>query len=282
MDPTFVLVPGAFSSSFGWAPLQRELALRGLRSLAVDLPGRGYGARVPLAYQAPQDPAALATAPSGLAGASLAANVEHVIGLVRRVAEHGPVIVVGHSAGGQIVTGVGNAVPDLVSRLVYISAWCCADKTAAEYVREPENAASELAATFVASAANPAELGVIRMNYRTADAAALAALKTALLADGTDDELLGYLATLEPDEPLFPPSAAEKIKAEAWGRVAHSYLRLLDDRSMPVALQDRLIADADKLTPDNPFDVHSIASSHAGFLVHPGQAADVLAGLTAG
>jgi pimeloyl-ACP methyl ester carboxylesterase len=126
VNPTFVLVPGAFSNSFGWAPLQRELALRGSRSLTVDLPGRGYGASIPLAYQAPQDAAVLASAPSGLAGASLAANVEHVVDLVRRVAAYGPVIVVGHSAGGQVVTGVGNAVPELVSRLVYISAWCCA------------------------------------------------------------------------------------------------------------------------------------------------------------
>jgi pimeloyl-ACP methyl ester carboxylesterase len=105
VSPTFVLVPGAFGNSFRWAPMQRELALRGHRSLAVDLPGRGYGARIPLAYQVPQDPAALATAPSGLAGATLAGNVEHVVGLVRRVAEYGPVIVLGHSADGQVLTG---------------------------------------------------------------------------------------------------------------------------------------------------------------------------------
>lgn len=64
-------------------------------------------------------------------------------------------IVVGHSAGGQVVTGVGNAVPELVDRLVYISAWCCADLTAVEYSQEPENATSVLPATFVAAAANP-------------------------------------------------------------------------------------------------------------------------------
>ncbi|NED79175.1 alpha/beta hydrolase, partial [Streptomyces sp. SID11233] len=39
--PTFVLVHGAFANSFSFAPLQRELALRGQRSLAVDLPGHG-------------------------------------------------------------------------------------------------------------------------------------------------------------------------------------------------------------------------------------------------
>lgn len=90
VGPTFVLVPGSFSNSLGMAPLQRELALRGLRSLAVDLPGHGYGARVPLACQAPQDLAALATAPSGMAGASRTARVEHVVDLVRRVAGYGP------------------------------------------------------------------------------------------------------------------------------------------------------------------------------------------------
>ncbi|HEY4019030.1 MAG TPA: hypothetical protein VGM75_10110 [Pseudonocardiaceae bacterium] len=46
-------------------------------------------------------------------------------------------------------------------------------------------------------------------------------------------------------------------------------------------MQDRLIADADRLTPDNPFYVHSIESSHAGFLVHPGQTANILANLAA-
>ncbi|HJP80068.1 MAG TPA: alpha/beta hydrolase [Pseudonocardiaceae bacterium] len=281
MTPTFVLVPGAFSNSFGFAPLQRELALRGYRGLAVDLPGRGYAARIPLAYQAPQDLAALAGTPSGLTGANRAANVEHVIGVVRRVAEHGPVILVGHSAAGVILTGVANAVPELLGRLVYISAWCCADKTAMEYVQGPENAASEIPATFAAAAANPAELGAIRMNYRTADPAALAALKSALLADGTDDELLGYLNTLEPDEAMLAPSDEEKIRPQVWGRVPHSYIRLVDDRSLPLAMQDRLIADADKLTPDNPFDIHSIESSHAGFLVHPDQTADILAGLAA-
>ncbi len=60
--PTFVFVHGAGSNSFTWAPMQRELALRGHRSLAVDLPGHGFGATFPVAYQAPQDLAALAAA----------------------------------------------------------------------------------------------------------------------------------------------------------------------------------------------------------------------------
>ena len=48
---------------------------------------------------------------------------------------------------------------------------------------------------------------------------------------------------------------------------------------MPVALQDRFIREADTLTPDNPFEVRSIDSSHVGFLIRPREAATILADL---
>ena len=48
---------------------------------------------------------------------------------------------------------------------------------------------------------------------------------------------------------------------------------------MPEAMQDRLIREADALTPDNPYVVRDLSSSHLGWLVHPAPAADVLAGL---
>jgi len=95
MSATFVFVHGSNSNSFGWAPLQRELTLRGHRTLAVDLPGHGFGAAFWAAYQAPQDRAALAVAPSTLLDVTFADTVEHVVGILRRVAEHGPVILVG-------------------------------------------------------------------------------------------------------------------------------------------------------------------------------------------
>ena len=55
MPSTFVLVHGAFANSFSFAPLQAELALLGHRSAAVDLPGHGFEATYPAAYQAPVD-----------------------------------------------------------------------------------------------------------------------------------------------------------------------------------------------------------------------------------
>ena len=40
---------------------------------------------------------------------------------LRRVAPHGPVVLVGISMGGRTLTGVGNTAPELVSRLVYLT-----------------------------------------------------------------------------------------------------------------------------------------------------------------
>ncbi|MGA3525145.1 alpha/beta fold hydrolase [Melissospora conviva] len=275
--PTFVLVHGAGSNSFGWAPLQRELALRGHRSLAVDLPGHGFGATFPAAYQAPQDLAALATTPSAMAGIGHADNVAHVLEVVKRVREHGPVILVGHSRGGLTLTGVGNAAPELIDRLVYISAWCCTADTPAGYQNSAENASSALAGVGSLLAANPMELGALRFNWRTADPALLATLREAVLADGTDDEFHGYLNTLEPDETL--DVGEELADADTWGRIPHTYIRLTADRSIPIALQDRFITDADALTPGNPFDVHTLDVSHAAVLVHPKATAELLSSL---
>ncbi|MDA0631894.1 hypothetical protein OUY22_00570 [Nonomuraea sp. MCN248] len=62
-----------------WTSVQRELALLGHRSLAVDLPGHGLDAQYPVAYQAPQDLDAWAAEPSTLAGVTLRGNVDPAV-----------------------------------------------------------------------------------------------------------------------------------------------------------------------------------------------------------
>ncbi|GAA1242351.1 alpha/beta hydrolase [Pseudonocardia aurantiaca] len=280
MTTTFVLVHGAFCSSAVWAPTARELALRGHRTVAVDLPGHGLGATIPTGYLGPQDLSALAKAPSGMAGISTADDVAAVSEVVRRAAEHGPVVLVGASRGGLTVTAVANVVPDLLQRIVYVSAWCCVDATASEYSAAPEHAGSLLAEVGGAIAvANPADIGAIRLNWRTGDPGHLDILQAAVLADGTREELIAYLHTQEPDEALVVDEQAVRADAATWGRVPHTYVRLTEDRAMPLALQDRFIAEADALTPENPFDVHSVASSHLRFQIHPAETVEILDGL---
>jgi hypothetical protein len=64
---------------------------------------------------------------------------------------------------------------------------------------------------------DPGALGAIRMNWRTADPELLAALKDAVLADGTEREFLAFLNTLEPDEALDAGGAEDRPGRTAGG-----------------------------------------------------------------
>ncbi|KPI15504.1 hypothetical protein OV450_2642 [Actinobacteria bacterium OV450] len=275
-QPTFVLVHGAFSNSFSFAPLQAELGLLGHRSVAVDLPGHGFGATFTRAYQTPQDAEGLATTPGTIKGVTLADNAAHLIGILERAKRNGPVILVSHSRGGITATAAANIRPDLIDRIVYVSAWCPVDLDVNDYYAEPEMATVDAASLGLALAGNPAELGLLRVNFRTANPDALAAFKAAFLADGTDEEFLTFLNTFQPDENLDVGTSADRARAETWGRIPKTFVRLADDTSLPPAMQDRLIREGDALTPDNPYDVRTLEGSHLKWLVAPAAAARVL------
>jgi pimeloyl-ACP methyl ester carboxylesterase len=279
--PTFVLVHGAFANSFSFAPLQAELALLGHRSVAVDLPGHGFEATFPAAYQAPQDLDALAAEPGIIKGVTLADNAAHVIEVLERAKRNGPTILVAHSRGGIAATAVANARPELIDRIVYVSAWCPVDLDVSDYYAQPEMADIDAGAFVATLVGNPAELGLLRTNFRTADPAALAAFKRAFAADLTDDEFRTFLNTFQPDENLDVGTSADRAQATTWGRIPKTYVRLAADASIPLAMQDRMIREADALTPDNPFEVRTLDGSHLRWLVHPKPAAELLANIAA-
>ena len=214
-----------------------------------------------------------------MAGIGTADDVAAVTDALRRARAHGPVVLVGASRGGLTLTAVGNAAPELVDRLVYVSAWCCVDATVTEYAAGPENARSLLPHTGLVPLADPAQIGAIRLNRRTGDPEVLDKLQAALLADGTREELIAYTHTQDPDEALTVDEAATRGDAATWGRIPRTYVRLTADRAMPLALQDRFIAEADALTPDNPTDVRSIDSGHLRFQIHPAELVAILDGL---
>ncbi|MFJ8933106.1 alpha/beta hydrolase [Streptomyces sp. NPDC102364] len=279
VHPTYVLVHGAFANSFSFAPLQAELGLLGHRSVAVDLPGHGFGATYPAAYQAPQDPVGLASTPGAIKGVTLADNAEHLIGVLERAKENGPVVLVSHSRGGATATAAANQRPDLIDHIVYVASWCPVDLTVGAYYAEPEMASVDAASLGLAMAGDPAELGLLRVNFRTADEKALDAFREAFIADGTDDEFRTFLNTFQPDENLDVGTEDDRAQAATWGRIPRTYVRLARDTSLPPALQDRLIREGDALTPDNPYRVRTLDSSHLKWLVDPEPAARVLAEL---
>ena len=280
--PTFVFVHGGSSNARAWGPLQNELALLGLRSHAVDLPGHGDRAAAPAAYyQQPQDVAALAAAPSPLNGVTLQDNVRQVVDSVRRLAGWGPVVLVGNSLGGLTISAVANAVPELLDRVVYLSALCLSDPAMLNEAWDvvDDNLLDAAAARITVPGVRGC--GVVRLNWRRAhtDPVLFAELKAAIMADATDHQFRQLLDSLDPDEnhSVLEPTAL--VRADGWGRVPHTYVRLSEDRSTTPAVQDYMIRKADALTPHNPFEVHTLAASHVGYFSRPQVFAELLSSL---
>ncbi|MFD6878429.1 MULTISPECIES: alpha/beta fold hydrolase [unclassified Streptomyces] len=261
--PTFVLVHGAGSNSYGWSPVLHELGTRGHRAVAVDLPGHGPGAYFPVSYQSPQDPERLRTEPSPIAAVTLEDFAAHVADVVRAVHRNGPVILVGQSLGGVTVNAVANQVPELISHLVYASAYCpTRHASVTQLMTTPE--ASTSALFGLPAVPTPPELGINRVNWRSGDPAFFAAAKEALGSDLPDAEVRALLNTLEPDESAAIGTADARGLSDRWGRVPRTFLRFTEDRAIPPALQDLMIREADGTTPHNPFRVRSLAAPHIG------------------
>ncbi|WP_332888599.1 alpha/beta fold hydrolase [Actinophytocola xanthii] len=241
------------------------MSLRGHRTVGVNLPGHGVAdAQFAHDYQCPQDPTSLATRPSPMAGVGLDAYEAAAVEVVRAVAPFGPVVLYGGSMGGATLNRVGNAVPHLVDRVVYDTAFCCVDLPCPEdYLSTPEGSSTLAGSLASLVVADPAVVGAVRANYRTGDQDALARLKEALMAGAPDSEFYALLAHLQPDESLTVGREDSRVRADTWGRIPRTFIRHTADRMIPLALQDRMIAEADRLTPRNRFDVHTVAAPHA-------------------
>ncbi|MEU9253768.1 alpha/beta hydrolase [Streptomyces sp. NPDC048270] len=265
VDPpvTFVLVHGSGSNAYGWSPVVAELGLRGQRAVAVDLPGHGPGAYLPLSYQAPQDLERLRTEPSPIGRITLADCAAHVAAVVRRARRNGPVVLAGQSLGGVTVNAAADLVPELISHLVYVSAFCPAKRASmSELLATPEAATSHI--FKMTPVPTPPELGVTRVNWRSNDASFFDVAKEAMAAGYSDTEVRTMLNILEPDESAAIGASDGRGLPHRWGRIPRTYVRFTQDRTLPPALQDLMIREADEMTPGNRFRVRSLAAPHIG------------------
>jgi pimeloyl-ACP methyl ester carboxylesterase len=276
-QPTFVFVAG----SNGIAAAPPELALLGYRSVAVELPGHGpQDGQFPVSYQAPQDLRAFARMRSPMAGVRLDDFVARVVDVVRKVADYGPVILVGGSLGGATISRVGNAVPGLIHRIVYDTAFCCVDlPSVGAYFLTPEGSTSLVSGLAAGAIGDPAKIAANRTNWRSANRAFLANAKACFMANSSESEFLSLLNELHPDESVDLTLADARIDPGTWGRIPHTYVRHTLDRTIPLALQDRMIREADARTPHNRFDVRTVETTHVATPPKTGEIVKILASL---
>ncbi|MFB6959228.1 hypothetical protein ACFCYB_19890 [Streptomyces sp. NPDC056309] len=93
-------------------------------------------------------------------------------------------------------------------------------------MQEPEFGDNLLAPLASLNVGDPAELGVGRANYRTADPVMLDALKASMMADATDEQFRAFLNIVQPDESLAVMMADARGHADTWGTNARTYIRL--------------------------------------------------------
>jgi pimeloyl-ACP methyl ester carboxylesterase len=267
-----VFVHGAWHSSLHWAATQRALAARGVSSVAVDLPGHGVTAPTPSGYLRPGQPG-LATEPSALAGLTTDVLVDALVAELADVRRRfARVVLVAHSAGGGPASAAVERHPDLVDHLVYLSAFVPAGRASfVDYIAAPENAG----AVQVPCAGDHGVIGAFRINPLSPDPAEVEAIRRAFLNDWPADRP-GWRLTLHPDEPVVSLAGEFPVTGRRWGRVPHSYIRLTDDFALPPDTQDLMIAEADHVTPDAPFTVHSLPGGHSPFLTRPGELAELV------
>ncbi|MBN9739878.1 alpha/beta hydrolase [Amycolatopsis sp. A1MSW2902] len=275
-ETVLLLVHGAWHGALHWSPTQRALSRHGLASIAVDLPGSGLGAPVPSGYFRPGQPG-LAAEKSALSDLTLQDSTDVVLeALVSARTRYRNVLLVAHSAAGSVVSAAAEQAPELVDRLVYLSAFVPAGRPRfSDYIEAEEN----VGAVQIPPVGDPAELGAIRINPLSPDPAVTDVIRRAFLNDLPADAPDSWRQFLHPDHPLSHYGTPVPLSAERWGRLPRSYLRLTGDLALPPVTQDLMIAEADQVTPDNPFQVHSLPGGHSPFVIRPEELATLFAAI---
>ena len=159
----FLFVHGAWHAAAHWNDVVERLVRMGHRAFAIDLPGSGLNARYPQSYLR-NDFAALASEPSPVAGIHLADYADAITTQLVSMARNGKVTLVGHSFGGLAVTLAAEAQPELIERVVYLTAYVPAKAASAvELSSLPEGQASISGAILVGDPTNTGAMRIHRL-----------------------------------------------------------------------------------------------------------------------
>ncbi|MET4158664.1 alpha/beta hydrolase [Agromyces sp. PvR057] len=226
--PTVVLVHGAFADSSGWNQVTERLQKRGYTVLAASNPLRG-----------------------------LAADAEYVKSILATI--QGPIVLVGHSYGGAVITNAATGNPNVVS-LVYVAAYALDAGERLIDANELGGGHSALGDHLVIRPYPGAPEGdadgyIDPAFFRELFAADLPKKDTAVMAASQRPAAL---------QALFTPSGEP-----AWKTIPSWYVVASQDNTIPPEAERAMAARAGSTTTE-------IRSSHVVMMSHPGEVADVI------
>jgi pimeloyl-ACP methyl ester carboxylesterase len=225
MRPTIALVHGAFAESSSWDRVVDLLLDDGHPVIAVANPLRG-----------------------------LAADAAAVSDYVRAIA--GPVVLVGHSYGGAVITNVDPGAGEIIG-LVYVAA----------FAPLPGDSCFELSAVFPGSTLGDTLQAVPRSNGTTDLTIARERFHDQFAADVPAGQAARMAAAQRPvtQEALVEPSGDRPL----WKELPSWFVFGEEDRNIPQALQHSMAERARaRRTVAIPGASHALAVSHPEAVVH--------------
>jgi pimeloyl-ACP methyl ester carboxylesterase len=233
---TFVLVHGAWHGAWCWYRIVPRLAKASHTVLAPDLPSLGRD-RTPIKDVT-------------LAGWA------HTIGaLIEMAAE--PVVLVGHSRGGIVISTVAELLPERIARLVYVTAFLLRDGETLLSVAETVVGSSRIVPNL--------EMTPDQSAIRVPDAA----LREGFYGQCPEEDLTLARMLLQP-EAAAPSATPLHVTPGRFGRVPRAYIECRRDQAIPVELQRRMARDSDCPV------VASLDADHSPFFSTPEVLADEL------
>ncbi|KYF80462.1 alpha/beta hydrolase [Sorangium cellulosum] len=235
---TFVLVHGAFVGGWAWDKVVPLLEAGGNEVIALDLPAHGDD-------------------PTPLADAGLQAYTDAVVQAIDSASR--PVVLVGHSMGGIVVSQAAEQRPDKVKTLVYLTAFLMKDGQSLNEEWADDDGA-EIKAYAVPSSDGTS------LSFKEGWAA------DAFCQDCSPEDIARLESHLR-EEPAKPFGEPIHVTEERWGRVPRVYIEALQDLAISPAEQKQ------QYTALPCERVISIDAGHAPFLTKPKEVADALRSL---
>jgi pimeloyl-ACP methyl ester carboxylesterase len=272
----FVLVHGGWHNHSSWDRVTPILEANGFAALTLDLPGAGANAIAPTSLGLrPFDPAAFAAERSPMAGITQEERTQAVVALVKEAASlgGGKVILIGHSAGGMTISAVAEQVPGLLLAVVYLAGFMVPNGMPLLAMLQHESMSSALAPGLFVG--DPAAIGATRIHAGSTDEAYRSLLRASFYADVSDTEFAHAASQLHCDESNAGALAPSDITPGRFGTVARHYIRCTQDRAIPLAGQDHMIATVDGAIGGKT-TTHTLESSHSPFLSQPAALSQIL------
>ena len=230
----FILVHGSCHGAWCWRDLIPALAARGHSADAIDLPGMGAD-RMPVNSVTLDDCAdAIVTAMK---------------------ASPGPVILLGHSAGGPPISLAAMAAPEHVAHLVYLCAYT--PKTGVSMVERRKEAPRQPLLEAIERAPDGNSY-TVKPDW----------LRRAFYGDCSDEQV-AYAAANLSAQPIAPQDTPVTVNQVLRG-LPKSYIRCARDGAIPEEFQMVMAEDWPEMTR------YDLDSDHSPFFSHVEELADVL------